>query len=206
MSKPLVVACGALVPELRAVLAANGMTDLVDVRYLPANLHNRPDRIVDAVDEAVRELDADGERQVLLGYGDCGTGGGIDRYVADHPGTSRLAGDHCYEFFTGSDEFAELQAEELGTFFLTDFLAKHFDALVWQAYRLDTHPELLDMLFGNYTRVVLLSQSDDPEVVTIAADAAARLRLRFEHRHVGLHPFEGAVTTALPLPAIRKAG
>ena len=113
--------------------------------------------------------------------------------------------DHCYEFFTGTEEFARLQAEELGTFFLTDFLAKHFDALVWQAYRLDQHPELIDAMFGNYTRLVLLSQTDDAAVVALAEDAACRLRLRFEHRHVGLDPFDRAVTTALPAPAIRKA-
>ena len=206
MAQPLVVACGALVSELRAVLDANGMTEHVEVRYLPANLHNRPDRIVDAIEDVVRDLDPEGDRTVVLGYGDCGTGGALDRYVEGHPGTVRLPGDHCYEFFTGSEVFEELQQQELGTFFLTDFLAKHFDALVWQAYRFDQHPELRDVMFGNYTRVLLLSQSDDPKVLAAATDAAQRLGLRFEHRHVGLSPFGSAVATALPSPVFRKAG
>jgi len=84
----------------------------------------------------------------------------------------------------GSAQFAELQDAEPGTFYLTDFLAKHFDALVWQGLGLDDHPELRDLYFGNYTRVVLLSQTEDPLVVVAGEQAAARLGLRFEHRHV----------------------
>jgi len=197
MARPLVLACGALVSELRAVLASNGLTDDVDVRYLPANLHNRPERIEPALRELLAELDPDGDRPVLLGYADCGSGGGLDRLIAERPNIRRLPGSHCYEFFTGGEAFQELHEAELGTFFLTDFLAKHFEPIIWQGLGLDRHPELLEMYFGNYTRVVLLSQQDDSKVVAAARAAADRLGLAFEHRHVGLAPFSESVAVAL---------
>jgi hypothetical protein len=189
-----VLACGALVAELRAVLTANDLTDRVEVRYLPAHLHNRPERIVPHLRELLAEHDPDGDRPVLIGYADCGTGGNLDRMLADQPRLTRLPGDHCYEFFTGSEAFAQLQGREVGTFYLTDFLAKHFQALVWEGLGLDRHPELLPAYFGNYTRLVLLSQSDDAKVVEAARAGAERLGLRFEHHHTGLQPFEQAVT------------
>lgn len=197
MSRPLVLACGALVAELRAVLTSNGLTDHVDVHYLPANLHNRPDRIAPALRELLADLDPTGERPVLLGYGDCGSGGSIDQLIAERPNLQRLPGNHCYEFFSGSDCFQQIHQAELGTFFLTDFLAKHFDALIWQGLGLDRHPELLPIYFGNYTRVVFLSQQRDENVVARARDAADRLGLAFEHRHVGLGPFDNAVNVAV---------
>jgi hypothetical protein len=197
MPQPLVLACGALVSELRAVLAADGLTDHIDVRYLPANLHNRPDRIVPSLRELLVELDPDQDRDVLLGYADCGTGGALDALIAERTNLRRLPGDHCYEFFAGSDVFAALADAELGTFYLTDFLAKHFDALVWQGLQLDRHPELLTAYFGNYTRVVLLSQTDRADVLDAGQRAADQLGLRFEHVHVGLTRFHDAVSVSL---------
>jgi hypothetical protein len=197
MARPLVLACGALVTELRAVLTSNGLSEHVDVRYLPANLHNRPERIEPALRELLAELDPAGDRPVLLGYADCGTGGGLDRLLAERPNIRRLPGSHCYEFFTGGVAFKEMHEAELGTFFLTDFLAKHFEPIIWQGLALDRHPELLPMYFGNYTRVVLLSQTQDADVMIAAQAAANRLGLAFEHRHVGLGPFNDAVAVAL---------
>jgi hypothetical protein len=197
VTQPLVLACGALVSELRAVLAANGLADIVEVRYLPANLHNRPDRIVPSLIELLTEADPAGDRPVLIGYADCGTGGQLDALIAERPNLQRLPGNHCYEFFAGTALFRELNDAELGTFYLTDFLAKHFDALVWQGLQLDRHPELRDAYFGNYTRLVLLSQSERADVVDAGRAAAARLGLRFEHRHVGLAQFHDAVSVRI---------
>jgi hypothetical protein len=197
MTQPLVLACGALVSELRAVLAADGLTDRVEVRYLPANLHNRPAKIVPSLRELLNELDPRGTRDVLIGYADCGTGGHLDALLAERPNLRRLPGNHCYEFFAGTEVFEAIADAEVGTFFLTDFLAKHFDALVWQGLGLDRHPELRSAYFGNYTRLVLLSQHGDADVVTAAQTAAERLGLRFEHRHVGLAPFADAVDVSL---------
>ena len=193
---PLVLACGALARELRAVLAASGSaTQSVEVRYLPANLHNRPEGIVPALTELLAGVPA--ERPVLVAYADCGTGGLLDVLVDSRPNTQRLPGAHCYELFAGSTLFAELHDAEPGTFYLTDFLAKHFDALVWQGLGLDRHPQLAAMYFGNYTRVVLVSQSTDVAVVEAGRRAADRLGLAFEHRHVGLTHLAGAVAVSI---------
>lgn len=184
--------------ELRAVLAADSLDDVVEVRYLPANLHNRPERIAPSVADLLDELDPHGDRTVLLGYGDCGSGGALDALIASRPNVRRLPGNHCYEFFAGTADFERLADDELGTFWLTDFLAKHFRALVWEGLGLDRHPELLPSYFGHYTRLVLLSQTTDPEslatVVAAATDAADRLGLRFEHHPTGLSAFAAAVT------------
>lgn len=180
--RPLVIACGALATELRDVLAHSGLTDVVEVRYLPANLHNRPEGIVPALKE---HLDGRGSRPTLVGYADCGTGGALDTFLLQYPDVQRLPGAHCYEFFAGSELFAQLHDEEPGTFYLTDFLAKHFTALVWEGLGLDRHPHLRDTYFGNYKRVMLLSQSDDPAVVLVGERAAVQLGLEFEHRRVG---------------------
>ena len=192
MHAPLVIACAALTGELRAVLALGDQSESIDVQYLPANLHNTPDKIVGALRPLVDAAVADG-RAVFVAYADCGTGGMLDAYLAGHPGVTRLAGAHCYEFFAGPDLFAALQEEELGTFYLTDFLAKHFDALVWSGLGLDRAPQLRDMYFGNYTRVVYLSQADDGIAYASAARAAQRLGLRFEHRHVTRDALSAAI-------------
>jgi Protein of unknown function (DUF1638) len=209
-SRPLVIACGALASELRAVLATQGLEDAVEIVYLPANLHNRPETIVERIDATLvaalgdtsdgRALNT--ERPVLIGYADCGTGGALDRFLATRPALRRLPGAHCYELFAGSGTFAALAEEEPGTFYLTDFLARHFDALVWQGLGLDRHPELRDDYFGNYRRVVLLSQSADPTVVAAGRAAAGRLGLAFAHRHVGRSGLARAVELTLS-PRVR---
>lgn len=188
--RPLIIACGALVSELRAVLGRNGLNEAIEVRYLPANLHNRPEGIVPALRE---HLDGRGDRPTMVGYADCGTGGALDAMLQDYPDVTRIPGAHCYEFFAGSAFFAQLHDEQPGTFYLTDFLAKHFDALVWQGLGLDRHPELRDVYFDAYTRVMLLSQTTDPAVEVAGRKAAERLGLAFAHRHVGLDGLEAAI-------------
>lgn len=199
-----VIACGALATELRAVLAGLGPDARrpggVDVRFLPANLHNRPDGIVPAIAAVVDALPVARRPptgKVFVAYADCGTGGGLDAYLAQHPGIARLPGAHCYEFFAGSARFADLHESEPGTFYLTDFLAKHFQALVWEGLGLDRHPQLLPVYFGNYRRLVLLSQSGDARVADAARRAAGQLGLSFEHVRTGLDAFAAAVSGGL---------
>lgn len=194
MNAPLVIACGALASELRTVLDDQGLAGAVEVRYLPANLHNRPERIVPAIE---RVLAGEPGRDLFVAYADCGTGGALDRFLEDHPGVQRLPGAHCYEFFAGSARFAALHDEEPGTFYLTDFLAKHFDALVWQGLGLDRHPELRDLYFANYHRLVLLTQSGDDEVADAARAAAATLGLSFRYVRTGFGPFAEAVRVGI---------
>ncbi|MBP7240524.1 DUF1638 domain-containing protein [Amaricoccus sp.] len=178
----LVIACGALAREILALRAANGWTHL-DLQCLPAILHNRPQAIPDAVEAAVRAAQ-DRYQRVFVAYADCGTGG-LLAARCDRLGVELIAGPHCYAFFDGLDAFAARGDEEMRVFYLTDFLVRQFDAFVWRPLGLDRHPELRDMVFGNYERLVYLAQTDDPALDARAADAAARLGLAFERRFTG---------------------
>ncbi len=203
----LLVACGALVRELRVVLASLDGVEVV-LEVLPAPLHNRPERIPGAVAEIVDSRRGEFD-QVLLGYADCGTGGLLDARIDQWTSEGgapvvRLPGDHCYEFFAGSAAFAEIHAEELGTFFLTDYLARHADALVFGALGLDRHPQLRDTYFANYHRLVHLAQTEDDRLGALAAGVAERLGLSFERRYTGLRPFAEAVARPLTLGPIRR--
>ena len=178
----LVIACGALAREVLDVVRLNSL-EWVDVECLPATLHNTPDLIPDAVEQ---RLDAaEGRyRSVFVGYADCGTGGLLDR-VLEARGVDRLPGAHCYEFYATSPEFALLHDREPGTFYLTDFLTRHFDRLVWAGLGLDRWPVLRDTYFGNYRRLVYLSQVPTSDLMERARAAAGKLGLSFEHRHSG---------------------
>jgi hypothetical protein len=178
----LVVACGALAREIGDVVEVNGL-DWVEVECLPAILHNTPESIPAAVE---RRIDAaEGRyRSIFVAYADCGTGGLLDRVLEKH-GIERLPGDHCYEFYATGPQFAALHVSEPGTFYLTDFLTRHFDRLVWSGLGLDRWPQLKDEYFGNYRRLVYLSQVESEALIEEARRAAERLVLEFEHRHVG---------------------
>lgn len=175
----LILACGAIAREVLAVVALNGWAH-VTVRCLPGKLHQTPQLIAGAVDRKLEELKGGYER-VFVAYADCGTGGALDKVLEKH-GVERLPGAHCYGFFAGNEAFEVMHEQEPGTYYLTDFLARHFDALVIRGLKLDRYPELMPDIFGNYTRLVYLSQTDDPDLLERARDAAATLGLRFEHR------------------------
>lgn len=176
------VACGALAKELEHVVGANGLGDRVRVEYLPAALHNRPDQIPGEV-EAVLAANVSAAR-VLLAYGDCGTGGRLDA-LCDGERITRLPGAHCYEFFAGAELFGELADREPGTFYLTDYLARHFDRIVWSGLGLDRHPGLFNSYFANYRRCVHLTQSGDADDAALGRAAADRLGLEHSVELVG---------------------
>ena len=186
----LLSACGAIARELVELRRRNDW-DHVRIQCLPADLHNRPERIPGRVRELL-ERHQGGFQKVFVAYADCGTGGQLDRVLSEF-GVARLPGAHCYEFFAGSDPFAELANEEPGTFYLTDFLARHFDRLVRQGLGLDRHPELLPTYFGNYRRLVYLAQADSPTLEEKAAEHAEYLGLEFAVRRTGLRPVENII-------------
>lgn len=178
----LVIACGALAHEITALRTANGWTHL-DIACLPPELHNTPQRITGAVREKIY-ASRDRYASILVAYGDCGTGGELDTMLAQE-NIERIPGAHCYEFYAGADAFAVLSEFDPGTFYLTDFLLRHFDRLVIRALSLDRHPELAKQYFGNCRRLVYLAQAESPERITGARAAAARLGLAFESRRTG---------------------
>ncbi len=178
----LVLACGALAREVLALVRANRW-EHVDVRCLPAQLHSTPRQIPQAVDEALEEA-ADSYDRVFVAYADCGTAGALDEVLKRH-GAERLGGAHCYAVFAGLEEWDALQEEEAGTFYLTDFLVRHFESLVFRPLGLDRHPELAEEIFGNYRRVVYLAQTDDRNLLERARACADSLGLTFECRRTG---------------------
>ena len=178
----LLIACGALAHEVLALKRLNGW-DHLDLQCLPANLHLYPDRITPAVAAAVAEY-RDDYASIFVLYADCGTGGTLLAKCKEL-GVSMVEGPHCYSFFEGNDRFAELTETEFTAFYLTDFLVRQFDAFVWRPMGLDRHPELRDMYFGNYTKLVYQAQTDDPALDAKAQDCAARLGLAYERRFTG---------------------
>jgi hypothetical protein len=180
--KRLVIACGALAHEIAALRRANGWTSL-DVVCLPPELHNRPERIAGAVRDKIRERrkDYDG---IFVAYADCGTKGELDKVLAEE-GVERIAGAHCYEFFAGPAVFAALAEAEPGSFYLTDFLLRHFDRLVIEALGIDRHPELQEVYFRNYRRLVYLALAPSPEAEAAARAVADRLGLPLLIRQTG---------------------
>jgi hypothetical protein len=178
----LVIACGALAREIAALRQANGWPHL-DVRCLPAELHNRPERIPAAVRDAIR-ANRGRYASIFVAYGDCGTGGELDAVLRDE-NVERIPGAHCYEFFAGTPAFEAMADDEVGTFYLTDFLLRHFDRLVIRGLGLDRHPELMPQYFGGYRRLTYLAQVAAPERIAAARAAADRLGLAFAYRVTG---------------------
>jgi hypothetical protein len=185
--RQLILACGALAREILEIIAANGLSH-VTLRCLPAGLHNTPDKIPNAVVTAIREARAEFD-DILVGYADCGTGGLLDQVLADE-GVGRLSGPHCYAFYSGVAAFAARGDADMRSFFLTDFLVRQFDTLIIEGLGLDRHPQLRDAYFGEYEKVVYLSQTRDAGLLAAAERAAERLGLAFEHRPVGLGDLE----------------
>ena len=187
----LVIACGALGRELHALRRANGW-DHLRIRCLDPALHLRPQAIAPRL-RAELERSQGQYARIFIGYADCGSYGGIDRVLAGFPGVARLPGLHCYDVFAGAERIERWADDEPGTFYLTDFLVRFFDRLVVEALDLERHPELLEAFFGNYRRVVYLSQTRDPELLAEAKEAATRLGLEFTHVHTGFGALDAEV-------------
>jgi hypothetical protein len=177
------IACGAIAREILAVLDANGLGH-VDVACLPALLHNHPQKIAPAVEDAIGRARAAGYGTIAVAYADCGTGGLLDA-VCERHGVTRIAGPHCFSFFGGNERFLAEADANMRTFWLTDFFVRQFEAFFAKPFKLDRHPEMRDMLFGHYERCVYLAQTNDPALDAKAEAIAARLKLAYERRATG---------------------
>jgi len=178
----LLIACGALAREILDLKEANGWSHL-DLTCLPAKLHLYPEKITDEVRAAV-EKHRDTYDDIFVVYADCGTGGLLEA-ECEKLGVQMVAGPHCYSFFEGNDRFSQISEDEITTFYLTDFLVRQFDAFIIKPMGLDRHPDLRDMYFGNYEKLVYQAQTDDPALTAKAKTCADRLGLAFERRFTG---------------------
>lgn len=190
-ARVLLLACGALGREIVDLVEANNW-QAFDIQCLPAKWHNTPEFIVPALREKIRANRAQYEQLYVL-YGDCGTGGLLDAMLAEE-NVERIGGPHCYAFFSGNDRFAQTADDDISAFFLTDYLARHFEKLVWQGLGMDRHPDLLPLYFGNYTKIVYLAQTKDTALEEKAKAAAARLGLGYEYRFTGYGELESEMS------------
>lgn len=181
-AKILVIACGALAREILDLIRLNNWPHIA-LTCLPAKLHNTPQKIPDLLRAKIR-ANKDCYRQIFVAYADCGTGGDIDRLIREE-GVTRIGGPHCYSFFAGADRFDAIAEAEIGSFYLTDYLARHFESLILEGMGLKKYPQMRDMLFANYTRLVYLAQTEDPELDRKAEAAAQALKLRYEKISTG---------------------
>ncbi|MEP2782742.1 MAG: DUF1638 domain-containing protein [Pseudoruegeria sp.] len=188
--KILLIACGALAREILDLIEINAWSHMT-LTCLPAIYHIHPEKIPDAVGECVSKHRKD-YSQIFVVYADCGTGGLLQSKCAEL-GVEMVQGPHCYSFFEGNDRFAKLSEDEFTAFYLTDFLVRQFDAFVWKPMGLDRHPDLRDMYFGNYTKLVYQAQTDDPTLTEKAKACADRLGLAFERRFTGYGDLEAAL-------------
>ena len=195
-AKLLVIACGALAHEIVRLQKLNGWGQ-IDLQCVDAELHNKPKLIPQKLRSVIDENRSEYEH-IFTGYGDCGTGGEIDRIIEQETANGqtnieRLPGAHCYSFYAGEEQFTQLAEQELGTFYLTDFLVAHFDRLMVQGLKLDKHPHLRHQYFANYRLVVYLSQRFDSGLVNKAKAAAEYLGLGFSHVHRGYGDLENGL-------------
>ena len=180
--RTLLIACGALAREVVELIRLNGWQHM-SVTCLPAQWHNRPQLIPEGVRAKIHEARGDFDRILVL-YGDCGSGGLLDR-VLEEEGVERIDGPHCYAFFRGLEDFLSEADADPFCFYLTDYLVRHFDRLIIQGLALDRHPELRDAYFGHYQRLLYLAQTHDPDLEARAQAAAERLGLSYEYRYTG---------------------
>ena len=192
--KILVIACGAIARELVRIKKLNRW-EHIEFQCLPPGLHNTPDKIPDAV-RAKIEAQISNYKNIFVAYADCGTGGALDR-VLDEYKIERIPGAHCYEFFTGSEQFNTIADAEPASFYLTDFLTRHFERLVIKGLGMDRLPQLKSVYFSNYKRVVYLAQSESEELQTMARSHADYLGLDYEYVHCGDTPFSHVLEPVL---------
>jgi hypothetical protein len=183
--KTAFILCGALAREVLDIVARRGW--VVDVYGIPAIDHMHPERIAPDVARKFQNI-RDGYDRVLVVFGDCGSRGALDAFLA-HEGLERIDGPHCYEMY-GGPLFDRLMDEEPGTFFLTDFLVRGFRGTIWHGLGLDRYPQLLNDYFGNYRRLVYLTQIEQPELLAKAKTIAATLGLPLAVRHTGYGQLE----------------
>ncbi|NOD83282.1 DUF1638 domain-containing protein [Ruegeria sp. HKCCD6119] len=187
----LLIACGALAREILDIKTRNGW-DHMALTCLPAILHVHPERITQAVEDAVAKHQRNYDK-IYIVYADCGTGG-LLQAACEKLGVEMVKGPHCYSFFEGNQAFQDRGEDETTAFYLTDFLARQFDAFVWKPLGLDRHPELRDMYFGNYTKLVYQAQIDSPELTERARECADRMGLEFERRFTGYGDLENTLS------------
>ncbi len=186
--KVKVIACGAIAREIVDICQQRGL-DHIDLTCLPAIWHIRPEKIAPGLKEKISQARNDGFNRIFIGYAECGTKGEIDK-ICEEEQISRLPGPHCYAFYTGVEKFMDASDDDITSFYLTDLIARQFEAFIIEPMKFDKHPELIPMMFGNYKKLVYLAQTNDDELQAKAQWAANYLGLEYEYRFTGYGDLE----------------
>jgi hypothetical protein len=195
----LVIGCGMIAREVLAIKEQLGL-DHLELTCLPAEFHFYPDRIVPAMEKAIVQAKAEGYRQIFIGYADCGTGGQLDQLIQKFD-VQRMAGPHCFAFYQGQEAYRKVADDDMMSFYMTDFLCRHFDAFFMKPLGLDRHPELIPDYFGNYEKLIYLAQTNDPELDKVAEYAAKLLGLKYERRATGYGDLTAGLAKAAAVAA-----
>lgn len=187
----LLIACGALAREIIDLIEMNGWRHL-DVTCLPAKLHHDPKRIPEEIRRKIRANKPHYGKIYVL-YGDCGTGGLLDKVLEEEGDIERIPGPHCFSFFRGNAAFARSAEDEITTFYLTDYFCRHFETFVWKALGLDRRRDMASFVFGNYTKLVFMPQVKDEALEQKARSIAKRLGLAYEYRFCGYGGLEASM-------------
>jgi Protein of unknown function (DUF1638). len=190
-----VIACGAVAQDTAALIARHGWQ--ADVHGISSDLHMTPLDIAPAVEAKIQQLLPRYERIVVV-YGDCGTGGRLDKVLAKYPAV-RPAGVHCFQWYAG--DLYERFHETTGIYFLTDWLVTNWDRAVINGLGLDRFPWLRETYFGNLTRVVFVRQHPDAEREEKARQIAAFIDKPLEIHDLGIEPLDALLT-----PLMEDAG
>lgn len=191
-----IIACGMIAREVMSVNDQLGF-DHIDLKCLPASYHHHPEHIAPEMDKAILKAREDGFEHVFVGYADCGTGGELDKVCSKH-GVERIQGPHCFSFYMGNEAFKRSDDDYLTTFFITDFLARHFETFMKRPLGLDKHPELREMYFSNYTKALYIAQTNDTELQAKAKEAAEFLGLEYEFHFTGYGDLTHAIKAINP--------
>ncbi len=193
-TKTRVIACGMLAREVLAINEQLGEAGF-DVMCLPAEYHHFPAKIAPAMDIAITRAKSEGFEKIFVGYADCGTGGELDKICAKHQ-VERIKGPHCFSFYLGNELFRKNQEKYITTFFITDFLARHFENFLIKPLGLDKHPHLREIYFTNYTHALYLAQTRDEELEKLARKAADYLGLKYQYEFTGFGDLTPALTNS----------
>ncbi len=192
--KVKVIACGAIAREIVDICHQHGLNH-IDLTCLPAIWHIHPEKIAPGLKEKISQARSDGFKRIFIGYAECGTKGEVDK-ICEEEDISRLPGPHCYAFYTGVEKFMSAGDDDITSFYLTDLIARQFEAFIIEPMKFDKHPELIPMMFGNYRKLVYLAQTKDAELQTKAKWAADFLGLEYEYRFTGYGDLEPELVAA----------
>jgi hypothetical protein len=187
-AKAAFIACGAVAQDTAFLVKKHGWD--ADVHGISSVLHMTPLDIGPAVEEKLKALTPRYERVIVV-YGDCGTGGRLDQVLARYPAV-RPAGVHCFQWYAG-DLFARFN-DDIGIYFLTDWLVTNWDRAVIAGLGLDRFPWLQETYFDNITRILFVRQHPDDGREAKAREIAQWMERPLEIHDLGIEPLDELLT------------